>query len=38
MFAAPQYHPDKQQTQTRPRWGTSLDYVALVDDTGLELP
>ena len=29
-------HPDKEQIRTRPRLGTSSDFVALVDDTGLE--
>ncbi len=31
-----QYLPDKRQTRTRPRWGLGSDFVALVDDTGLE--
>ena len=31
-----QYHPDKEQIRTRPRLGTSSDYVGMVETTGLE--
>ena len=35
-FLIPLYHPYKERIRTCPQWGTSSDFVVLVNDTGLE--